>query len=82
VPRLEEVINMMLEIELPLLRGLDLAYVHKIKQLLLIISRSVPFIPNVSKLSTKIGIARNCFCIFIIWMKLVLLSTCLRVGWH
>jgi hypothetical protein len=38
VPRLEEVINMMLEIELPLLRGLDLAYVHKIKQLLLIIS--------------------------------------------
>jgi hypothetical protein len=54
VPRLEEVINMMLEIELPLLRGLDLAYVHKIKQLLLIISESVPFIPNVSKLSTKI----------------------------
>jgi hypothetical protein len=46
VPRLEEVINMMLEIELPLLRGLDLAYVHKIKQLLLIISESVPFIPN------------------------------------
>jgi hypothetical protein len=34
--RLEEVINMMLEIELPLLRGLDLAYVHKIKQLFII----------------------------------------------
>lgn len=58
-PRLEEVINMMLEIELPLLRAVDLAYVHKIKQLLLIISQSVPFVPNVSKLSDKMGIARS-----------------------
>jgi predicted AAA+ superfamily ATPase len=55
---------MMLEIELPLLRGLDLAYVHKIKQLLLIISESVPFIPNVSKLSTKIGIARSTLLLY------------------
>ncbi len=64
VPRLEEVINMMLEIELPLLRGLDLVYVHKIKQLLLIISESVPFIPNVSKLSMKIGIARGTLLLY------------------
>lgn len=64
VPRLEEVINMMLEIELPLLRGLDLAYVHKIKQLLLIISESVPFIPNVSKWSKKIGIARSTLLLY------------------
>jgi predicted AAA+ superfamily ATPase len=48
--RLEEVINMMLEIELPLLRCVDLGYVYKIKQLLSIISESVPFIPNVSNL--------------------------------
>jgi len=64
VPRLEEVINMMLEIELPLLRGLDLAYVHKIKQLLLIISESVPFVPNVSKLSDKIGVARGTLLLY------------------
>ena len=63
-PRLEEVINMMLEIELPLLRGLDLAYVYKIKQLLLIISESVPFVPNVSKLSDKIGIARGTLLLY------------------
>jgi uncharacterized protein len=56
--RLQEVINMMLEIELPLLRGIDLGYIHKIKQLLVIISESVPFVPNVSKLSEKIGINR------------------------
>jgi predicted AAA+ superfamily ATPase len=56
--RLGEVINMILEIELPLLRGVELSYIRKIKQLLLIISESVPFTPNVSKLSEKIGINR------------------------
>lgn len=64
VPRLEEVINMMLEIELPLLRGIDLAYVSKIKQLLLIISESVPFVPNVTKLSDKIGVARGTLLLY------------------
>lgn len=57
--RLGEVLNMMLEIELPLLRQIDLAYVAKIKQLLTVIAESVPFIPNVSKLSEKIGINRS-----------------------
>lgn len=56
--RLEEIVNMMLEIELPLLRGVDLGYIHKVKQLLAIISDSVPFIPNVSNLSAKMGINR------------------------
>lgn len=57
--RINEVISMMLEIELPLLRGMELAYVRKIKQLLLIIADSVPFIPNVSKISERTGINRT-----------------------
>ena len=57
--RIEEVINLMLEIELPMLRKVDIAYIHKIKQLLLIISESVPFIPNITKLSQKIGLQRG-----------------------
>jgi hypothetical protein len=56
--RLGEVVNMMLEIELPLLRGVELSYIAKIKQLLVIIAESVPFVPNVSKLSEKIVINR------------------------
>lgn len=59
----------MLEIELPLLRGLDLGYVHKIKQLLLIISESVPFIPNVSKLSEKIGINRATLLLYLHYLE-------------
>lgn len=56
--RLGEVINMILEIELPLLRAVELAYIKKVKQLLVVIASSVPFVPNVSKLSEKIGINR------------------------
>src|SRR5690606_6553799 len=57
--RLGEVINMILEIELPLLRNVDLAYISKVKQLLLVIAESVPYTLNVSKISDKIGINRN-----------------------
>lgn len=57
--RLGEVANLMLEVELPVLRNVDMAYIHKIKQLLSIIAEAVPFQPNVSKLSQKININRN-----------------------
>lgn len=67
--RIEEIVNMMLEIELPLLRGLDLGYVHKIKQLLVVISESVPFIPNVSKLSEKIGINRTTLLLYLYYLE-------------
>ncbi len=56
--RLGEVVNMMLEIELPLLRNVEIAYISRIKQLLVIIAESVPFIPNISKLSEKINLNR------------------------
>jgi predicted AAA+ superfamily ATPase len=57
--KVEEVVRMMLEIELPILRGLENLYIGKIKQLLLAIAESAPFSPNVSKLAERIGINRN-----------------------
>jgi hypothetical protein len=57
--QLRSVVNLILEVELPQLRKFDVAYIPKIKQLLAIIADSVPFIPNVSKLSQKIGINRT-----------------------
>ena len=56
--QLEEVVNLILEIELPLLRGVDISYVPRLKQLLLIIAESAPFTPNVQKMSEHIGINR------------------------
>jgi hypothetical protein len=55
----EEVVRMMLEIELPALRGLENQYILKIKQLLMVLAESVPFAPTVSKLAERIGINRN-----------------------
>lgn len=57
--QLRAIVNLVLEVELPQLRKFDLAYVPKIKQLLSIIADAVPFIPNVTKLSHKIGINRT-----------------------
>lgn len=67
--RLEEVINLILEIELPLLRKVDIAYVKKLKQLLQIIAQSVPFMPNISKLSERIGINRNTLISYLYFLE-------------
>ena len=57
--RLNEVMNFIIEFEIPQLRGVGVAYVPKVKQLLGIIAASAPFIPNITKLSERIGISRN-----------------------
>jgi len=57
--KLTEVVNMILEIELPLLRGIESGYVFKLKELLSVISASVPFTPNISKLGEKLAINRS-----------------------
>ncbi|WP_375577880.1 AAA family ATPase [Marivirga tractuosa] len=63
--KVEEVLNMILEIELPVLRNIDLAYVNKLKQLLVILAQSVPFVPNLTKLSERIGISRKTLLLYI-----------------
>jgi len=67
--RVEEVINLILEIELPLLRKVAVAYVVKLKQLLQIIAASVPFVPNVRKLSERIGVNRNTFVSYLFFLQ-------------
>lgn len=67
--RIEEVINLILEIELPLLRKVEVSYVTKLKQLLQIIAESVPFVPNISKLSERIGVNRNTFVSYLYFLE-------------
>ena len=57
--QLQEIITMILEIELPLLRKTETQMIFKIKQLLYIISLSVPFKPNISTLANKIQVTRK-----------------------
>ncbi|CAM4372104.1 ATP-binding protein [Gillisia limnaea] len=67
--RLEEVINLILEIELPLLRKVDIAYAARLKQLLQIIAQSAPFMPNISKLSDRIKINRNTLISYLYFLQ-------------
>lgn len=63
--RINEVINFIIEVEIPQLRAVDVAYVHKIKQLLYVVAESAPFIPNITKLSERIGITRNALLVYL-----------------
>jgi uncharacterized protein len=57
--KLMEVILQVLENDIPLTAGVTVSNIHKLKQLLYIISENVPFKPNIEKLSGRIGISRN-----------------------
>ena len=70
------VVNMILEIELPLLRKMDIAYIQKIRQSLQVVASSAPFIPNINKLSGRIGISRQTLIAYLYYLaEAKLLST-------
>lgn len=57
--KLEQIIKMTLESDLQFIEGFDPANTRKISRLFYILATNVPFKPNISKLSDKIGIHRN-----------------------
>lgn len=56
---IENVVNLILEQEMPLLCGIDPAYVRKLKALLSVLASSVPYEVDTTKLATVIGLSRN-----------------------
>ncbi len=57
--RLRNVINATLEIDIPVYANMNISTAKKLKQLLYIISKSVPFKPNFTKLAELIDTHRN-----------------------
>lgn len=57
--RVENIVDMLLNIELPQLRSVDIGNIRKLKALLAIISTEVPMLVDISKLATLTGIART-----------------------
>ncbi|MCX6271322.1 MAG: AAA family ATPase [Bacteroidetes bacterium] len=57
--KLRETINVVLEAEIPYLTGIERTNIDKLKQLLYIISVSVPFKPNIQRLSERTGMGKN-----------------------
>lgn len=57
--RLRNVLNLTLETDIPTYANMNIATARKLKQLLYIISQSVPFKPVFTKISNLIGVHRN-----------------------
>ncbi|MCD8269671.1 MAG: AAA family ATPase [Parabacteroides sp.] len=57
--RLQQVINKTLEVDIPQYSEMSVSTARKLKQLLTIIARSVPFKPNMSSIATMLGVSRN-----------------------
>lgn len=57
--RLQEVINTVLESDIPITHGVEYKNIIKLKSLIEIISSNVPFVPNMSKLASVVGLDRK-----------------------
>jgi predicted AAA+ superfamily ATPase len=67
--KLMNTINVMLEVDLPYLRHVEVKYIHRLKKLLHIIAYAVPFQPNVSKLAGDIEVARNTIMLYMNYLE-------------
>lgn len=63
--RVNEVVNLIIDIEFPQLRGVNPAYLPKIKQLLFVVAETSPFTPNITKLGERIGLTRNALLVYL-----------------
>jgi predicted AAA+ superfamily ATPase len=59
--RIRQVVNRVLDSDLPSIENIDFISVYKIKKLLSIIAELVPFKPNILKLSEKVEVSRETF---------------------
>lgn len=66
---LNQVVQNTLEIDIPQFAEISLATSRKLKQLLAIISQSVPFKPNMSSIASMIGAGRNNLSDYLVYME-------------
>jgi uncharacterized protein len=62
-------INLALEIDVTYLNQIDLKYLPKLRKLLYVIAKEVPFTPNVSKLSNEIDMSRATVMNYLRYLK-------------
>ncbi|MFV0554211.1 MAG: ATP-binding protein [Mangrovibacterium sp.] len=67
--RLRQIINQTLENDIPIYASMHSSTGRKLKQLLSIISKSVPFKPNMSKLGEMLQVSRNNISDYCMWIE-------------
>lgn len=66
--RLQQIVNQTLESDVPIYAGMNVSTGRKLKQLLAIIAKSVPFKPNMTSIANALSASRNNitdYCLFI-----------------
>jgi len=69
IDNLLKIINLMLEFDITYLNQIELKYLTKLKKLLYIIARTVPFQPNVSKLANDVETSRATIMNYLRYLK-------------
>jgi hypothetical protein len=67
--KLEQIIHQTMETDIPLYAKMNVSTGRKLKQLLSIISRSVPFKPNMTTLATSLASSRNNIADYLLYIE-------------
>jgi predicted AAA+ superfamily ATPase len=78
--RLQQTVQAILEVDLPAILNIDYSSVTKLKRLLYVIATSVPFKPNIAKLSRKIQVSRDTLLRYIHYLSEAHLIALLRTN--
>lgn len=65
---IQQIVNLTLEADIPQFAGMNVSTGRKLKQLLAIIAKSVPFKPNISNIATALNVSRNSvadYCLYV-----------------
>ncbi len=76
--KLVETVNQIIETDLPFVTKISYANINKLKQLLQIISESVPFKPNLEKISSQIEISKNTLKDYLYYLEEAMLIAMLK----
>lgn len=67
--RLRQIVQLILDVDIPQFANMNAATSRKLKQLLAIIAKSVPFKPNYSKIAAIMGVSRDVLPDYILYME-------------
>ena len=67
--KLKQIINQTLEVDIPTYAKMNISTGRKLKQLLAIVSQSVPFKPNMSKIAEMLTVSRNNMADYLLYME-------------
>ncbi len=67
--RLQQIINQTLETDIPMFAGMNVSTGRKLKNLLAIIAKSVPFKPNMNTIATTLSASRNNIANYLLYIE-------------